>query len=95
MTAKLGDKVIGVGGLGFPSHGKVVIFARLTDEIRKYPVQLHKTALAVLADARARGIKQIGTIADPAVPAAERWLKRLGFAPEMVAGEVVYIWRAH
>lgn len=92
VTARLGDNIIGVGGLGF-KQGQVVIFAQLTDAIRKYPVQLHKTALAVLADARARGIRQIVTVADPAVPASERWLERLGFVPETILGEKVFVWR--
>jgi hypothetical protein len=93
VTAKLGDQIIGVGGLGFPKNGQVVIWARLTDEIRKRPVQLHKTALAALADAKARGIRQIVALADPTVPASERWLERLGFDPEMHLGKKVYVWR--
>lgn len=95
VTAKLDNEVIGIVGLGFPSHGQVIGFARLTDTIRrKYPVRLHKMALGVLADARAKGIKQIVTVADPAVPAAERWLERLGFEPETILGEKVYLWRS-
>lgn len=93
VTARLGDQIIGVGGFELRPDGQVVMFGRLTDEIRKRPIQLHKTALALLADARARGINTIISAADPAVPAAERWLERLGFKPEIIMGEKVFVWR--
>lgn len=95
ITAKVDDKVIGVAGLGFHKNGSVIGWARLTDEIRKRPVQLHKAALAFIAEAKAKGIPAIIATADPKQPAAERWLERLGFKPDMFLGEKVYIWKAH
>lgn len=93
ITAKVGDKVIGIAGLGFHKNGSVIGWARLTDEIRKRPIQLHKAAKAFLADARVKGIHTIIATADPEQPAAERWLERLGFKPDTFLGEKVYIWK--
>lgn len=93
VTARLDGEVIGVGGIGYPEHGAPILWGRLTDAIRKRPVQLYKTTLAIIADARARGITTLVAAADPTVPAAERWLERLGFRARTVNGQKVFIWQ--
>jgi hypothetical protein len=91
IACKIDDRTIGVGGIGFLDNGDVALWARLTDEIRKHPVQLHKTALAFIDEhVRKRGIPLLSATADPSIPAAPRWLERLGFKP---VGNRMYVWR--
>ena len=80
-TGLIGDEVVACGGIAyFPddTHGG---FFLCDEKAREYPVALHKAAVAVLKEAKRAGIKRLVTVADPEVPAAERWLIRLGFKP--------------
>lgn len=95
VTGRVGDEIIGIGGLVYLPDGLMGAFARLTPEARRRKVQLHKTALAMLESARARGIRQIVATADPTEPAAERWLERLGFRYVTTAADrKTYLWSA-
>lgn len=87
-------KIIGIGGIAFLPDGQRLAFADLTDEARAHPVALHKTALRILEVAKQRGMRRIIATADLcASPAAQRWLKRLGFVEHDYRGTPVYIWR--
>jgi hypothetical protein len=96
MTGLVGDRVIGVGGVGISPDGTRIGFTWLSDEARKsYPKELHWTAKQFLKQAKADGIKQIVAVADIEVsPAAERWLKYLGFEMNELDGEKVWIWHS-
>ena len=75
-------RVLGVGGLAYLPDGRVFAFSYFGPEATKYPIALHKTALMVIGLARASGVREL--YACPELrrsPAAERWLKRLGFEP--------------
>src|SRR5262245_1899887 len=86
VTARVGDKIVGIGGLSFLDDGTVLAFCHLTDAARRRKVALHKAALAALARAKASGIRRIVATADPEQPAAERWLERLGFVSALALG---------
>lgn len=87
--------IIGVGGVAFLPDGQRLAFAELTEEARRHPVALHKTALKILDVARKRGVRRIVATADMgASPAAKRWLERLGFIEHEYNGVTVFIWRA-
>lgn len=90
QAVEVDGELIAVGGVGYMDDGTVIAFARLTADMRRRKVQLHKAALALLRDAHARGAKQIIARVDPSVPAAQRWLERLGFAP--CAGNDETLW---
>lgn len=81
LTGVQDGAIIGIGGLGFTPDGTVIGFAELTAAARACKFALHRTALRVLAEARAAGVREIIVSADPAFEAAQRWLDRLGFEP--------------
>jgi len=86
--------IIGIGGIAFLEDGQKYAFTELTDEARQHPVALHKAAKMILETAKARGVRRVIASADMAAsPAAERWLKRLGFEPTEVNNQTVWIWR--
>lgn len=91
MAGLIDGKPIAIGGLAFAS-GVVVAFADVTAEAKKHPVQLHRTALKVMADAKAAGHRVIYAKLDENEPTAARWLARLGFKP--VDGKGLYLWQA-
>jgi hypothetical protein len=80
VTIDLGGEPLGFGGIAyFPEHNLYLAFARLTERARKYPVALHKAGKRSLEIAREMGAEWVAATADPAVPASERWLERLGY----------------
>lgn len=93
ITGEIGNRVIGIGGLGYIPGGPVAMFAALRPEARRYKIALHKAGLRVLAMARQAGIRRAVAMADCDIEAASRWLLRLGFKPIKTEGEVVYIWQ--
>lgn len=90
ITAHVGDRIIGIGGLAYLPDGTVAAFTELSDEARKYPVSLHRAGLRTMAMAKEAGHRCIVALADEFQPAAERWLERLGFVPTIVDGVKVY-----
>lgn len=102
VTARIGEKVVAIGGLGFQANGTVTAFCHLTDEARHRKVALHKAVKAGIEQAKARGIGRIVATADPEQPAGERWLERLGFVsaeslgltPTHLNGHNIFVWRA-
>lgn len=91
LTAFVGDKIIGIGGVAMLPDGSALAFLDMAEGAERYAVTLHKTALRVLSDAKQRGIRKIAACADLTKPAAVRWLIRLGFHPVEIDGETVYI----
>ncbi len=81
MTMREEGRIIAIGGFAYVGNC-IVGFMDAKPRARKYPIALHKAALKIMQEARARGYRSIATLADMEVsPAAERWLVRLGFAP--------------
>ena len=99
VALKDGQK-IGIGGLGFPPGMPVVIWAELTDELRKHPVSLHKIGLMGMREARAMGVRYMIATTAVGFEAAERWIARLGFVEtgeiqlENSTGKKVHAWFA-
>lgn len=89
-----GDEVVAVGGIACCGDGVFQAFFDVKDgDLRKqYPVTLYKAARRLLADARAAGIPRVVAFPSANVDAAERFLRRLGFAP-LDDGEM-YVWSA-
>lgn len=88
---------IGIGGIGFPPNMPAVIWAELTDELRKHPVTLHKIGLMGMREVRAMGIKYMVATTEVGFEAAERWIARLGFIEtgEVQDNKKVHAWFAH
>ena len=96
LTGLVGDRVIGVGGIGTMPNGTKIAFTWLSDEARKsYPKELHFTAKRFLRQAKEEGVKRIVALADLEMSsAAERWLKYLGFQMIEADGEKVWLWHS-
>lgn len=88
-----GDRVLGVGGLAFLPDGTVGAFVHADDEARKHKVAAHKAGLRAMQEAKDLGLHCVVAMAAPEIEASERWLLRLGFAPEVHNDTVVYVWR--
>lgn len=91
-TGFIGDEVVCIGGLGFPTDGPTIAFADMKEAARQWPyaVELHRFARRVIKEAKEAGVSRIVASADVNIEAAERWLKRLGF--EHLNGSI-WIWR--
>jgi hypothetical protein len=72
-----GDKVHGVCGI-YMENGRLIMFARLSDELRSYPIFIYKAGIKLLRTAKKRGIP-IYALADGDISASVRFLERLGF----------------
>lgn len=92
ITGLIGDKIIGIGGIGFRPDGTVVALAELSDEARAHKYTLHRAAKKFLAEVKAMGIRELITFAEPNVPCAENWLRHLGFQPVTRNGETIWRW---
>jgi hypothetical protein len=95
ITALAGDRVLGIGGIGFRPDGVVIGFAALNDEFRRYPRAIHRAGLAMMQIIRESGVGQVLAIADENVAPAHAWLRRLGFHPAIVDGVELYVWRRY
>lgn len=94
MTAHIGGKVLGVGGFGFPPDGTIIAFVHAHDEAHRYKVSFHRAGLKMMAEARRLGFHRVVALASPDKPNAGAWLKRLGFMPQEIDGQQVYIWKS-
>jgi hypothetical protein len=54
VTARVGERIVGIGGFGYLEDGSVLAWASLTDEARRHKVSLHKRVCKALRWARAR-----------------------------------------
>lgn len=87
-------EIIGLGGIAYLENGEKLAFAELTDEARKHKVALHKAGHQIMRMAREKGISTVVATASKEVgPAAERWLVRFGFEPELRNNQTVWVWR--
>lgn len=84
---------IAIAGVGYTPEGRHLFVSFLTDEARRRPVTLHKAAKRLLAELEHHGIRDLMAHADPAQPAARRYLERLGFEARTVNGQEVFQWR--
>lgn len=91
VCARVGDRIIGFGGIASNTDGSRTVFADLTDEVRAHPVSLHKAGLKVIAMADDLGIKRLVATTKTGHPAAGRWLLRFGFVPKQYGGVTVYV----
>jgi hypothetical protein len=94
ITAVAGERVLGIGGIGYRPDGVVIGFAFIGEEFRLYPTAIHRAGLAMMRVIREVGVPEVLAMADKTVPRAERWLERLGFKPCRCSGEQIYVWRA-
>jgi N-acetylglutamate synthase-like GNAT family acetyltransferase len=90
FTAISDDKLLGLGALIFGKDGSIWASCIITDDGRKYPLAIHRAGLALMRMARERGFSTVFARAQDSNPAAERWLKRLGFHPIDGAN---FVWR--
>lgn len=76
-------KLLGVGGLLFQPDGLVVAFVAYVEGVKgqNVAVTLHKAGLKTMQMARDLGLRRVVASAELSIPAAERWLVRLGFEP--------------
>lgn len=91
IVGELDGEIIAFGGISFWPDGTRLAFCDLTDKAREYPVLMHKAAKRTMAMADELGIKRIMATAVAGHPAAERWLLRLGFAPQKIGEATVYV----
>lgn len=92
QTIECDGRVIGVGGLVYRPDG-VFASVLLTDEIRRHPMALHRAVKRGLEAAGRSGVREIFAGAQQGNAMAEPWLRRLGFKPLDVRGEVAWVWR--
>lgn len=92
ITALEGDRVLGVGGIGYRPDGVVIGFAAINDEFRRYPAAIHRAGLAMMQVIRESGTHRVIALAAPQIDAAERWLERLGFRPIETGDRKVFVW---
>ncbi|RWF71865.1 hypothetical protein [Mesorhizobium sp.] len=81
-------KLVAVAGLWY-SAGNVIAFCSLKDGARPYRHAIHRTALSILSEAKARH-KRIMAVCDRDEITSAKWLTRLGFKPD--DGDV-WIWQ--
>lgn len=92
LVADAGHMLLGIGGLFFAEDGRWwATVARAPGVTSR--VLLHKAARETLDVAKRAGV-QVHALADPAIPNADLWLKRLGFqeTDEMRANHKVWTW---
>lgn len=94
ITALAGDKVLGVGGIGFRPDGTVIAFVSMLEEARRYPAAIHRAGLLAMRMMRESGVPRVIAEAQADNPAAEPWLLRLGFRPVDIDGRKAYVWEA-
>lgn len=88
-----GERVIGLGGIGYRPDGTVIAFAQFTDAMRKYPAAVHRAGLLGMGIIRRSGAPIVVAQAQPGNPAAERWLERFGFVRIETPEGAAYVWR--
>lgn len=93
ITAVAGDKVIGIGGIGYRPDGTVVAFVTMNEEARLYPAAIHRAGLMAMDMIRACRVPMVVAEAQEDNPAAERWLLRLGFCRILIDGAAAFVWR--
>lgn len=93
ITAELDGRVIGIGGLGYRPDGTAIAFADIDAALRKFPAAVHRAGVLGMALIRESGVPLVVAEAQPANPAAERWLRHFGFRPIELDGGTAFVWR--
>jgi hypothetical protein len=94
ITVLDGDKVLGIGGIGFPPNGPVIAFVQQAPEAKKYKVSFHRAGLMAMRMIRESGVAEVVATADADDPAALAWLERLGFRSVQELGtRALFSWR--
>lgn len=94
QTAWHDGSPIAIGGIAFLPGHVCYGFLEGHDALRRFPVTMHRIVRQGLAELRSRGIRRVVAQGDAFVPAAERWLARLGFEPTMIGKERIWIWQS-
>lgn len=87
------ERIIGIGGLGFRGDGTVIVFAEISDEMRRYPAAVQRAGRAGMALIRKSGVPLVVAEAQQDNPRAERWLRHFGFIPVELDGARGFVWR--
>lgn len=90
-SAKVGDRVIGLGGVVLLPNSLPLAFLDVGDEARRYPKTLHKTGRAFIAWLRAKGLRTVVATTFTQVERADEWLIRLGFKPVQHGDVTVFL----
>ena len=91
-VGKLDGRILGWGGL-MRFDGRWSAFCEVYEEGLQHKYVIARTALRVMADAKARGIKFVYADMDPKFEGAKRWAESLGFEVDPRSG-ILYRWRA-
>jgi len=92
-AAEHDGKLLGIGGLAFPPSGAVMAFVHVAPGAHRFKVAFHRAGLMAMAEAKRMGLRRVVATAESEHPRATAWLARLGFAPELVDGVTVWIWK--
>jgi hypothetical protein len=95
ITLLIDDEVKAIGGLAFPPGGPVCAFMQQTNDLKKYPVAIHRAGLAGMALIRASGLREVVATAESANAKALRWLRHFGFVEahqQPIDGKVIFSW---
>jgi L-amino acid N-acyltransferase YncA len=93
VTLVKGDEVLAIGGIR-RFDGVLEAWARISPEARRHPIALHKAARGFHEQLKRQGIRKLFAVADPDVPASDRWLERHGFTHcGTVENRKVYQWQ--
>jgi hypothetical protein len=92
VAATIDGQLVAVGGLAIVS-GVATAFLDVKDEARDFPILMHRTAMRILARAKASGRRHIYAAYDPTDERAVRWLVRLGFRPVEDSEAAVMKWQ--
>lgn len=96
LTVLDGDRVLGVGGIGFPPNGPVIAFVQQAPDAHKFPVSFHRAGLAAMRMIEESGVAEVISTAELDNPKALAWLERLGFVRQQSIGDrALFVWRAH
>lgn len=85
-------RIVALGGLAFVG-GRWIGFCDLDEDARQYKMTIARTAIRILDEAKAQGIRFIYAEADKDEVTARKWLKSLGFE-SLAANRRLYRWRA-
>lgn len=58
---------------------------------KRFGLSLHRAAHALIDEARRLGFRRIAAEAEPGNEAAERWIRRFGFAPIETDGRTIWL----
>lgn len=95
LTGFVDDEPIGIGGVAFPPGGGPLVFSSFKEKARAYPIEMHRAGLRLMKELRDQGVHSVRATAEEGIPAAERWLQRLGFVPsDLIEGQVVWTWHS-